>query len=107
MRYLIIFIFIVQYSFAKESVIYEAKGGDLFDLIRGIPPRDGALRLSKVEGNIKEPLPDGIYYIPPEDEVLASEEPPYLLTLNVNAKKPVGINKKPVSTADEHNNHDS
>ncbi|XP_026759164.2 uncharacterized protein LOC113518442 [Galleria mellonella] len=105
MKHLIFLIFLAQYVYGKETVYYAAKGGDLFDLIRGIPPKNGALELSKVDKNTQDTLPDGIYYIPPEDEVFASE--PHLLTLDVNAKKPVDNDKKPVSTADEHNNHDS
>ncbi|XP_059048159.1 uncharacterized protein LOC131843508 [Achroia grisella] len=107
MKHIIFLLILAQYVFAKETAYYVAQGGDLFDLIRGIPPKEGALKLSKLEGYSKDSLPDGIYYIPPDDEVLASEDTPHLLTLDVNAKKPVDSDKKPVPTADEHNNHDS
>lgn len=69
----IVLIFLVQFCFAKEQEIYKADGGGLFDLIRGIPPKEGSLEFKKVEQTDTGALPDGIYFIPDgpvEDEAI-------------------------------------
>lgn len=74
-KFLVCTIFICSYVvLGKEKVIYQATGGKLIDLIRGIPPEGAALKLTKVEGDTAV-LPDGIYYEPPEDEAFEEREP--------------------------------
>jgi hypothetical protein len=65
-------VFLVTLSYGKEDTVYELKGGDLFDLIRGIPPKNGTLKLAKVENTDDGKLPDGIFFIP-EDDILGDE----------------------------------
>lgn len=67
--------FLVCICYGKEQVIYKASGGVLFDLVRGFPPKEGALELTKVdEGSDPASLPDGIYFVP-EDVSLDGVEP--------------------------------
>lgn len=75
MKCVLILIFLVYCGYGKEQAsIYKASGGDLFDLIRGIPPKEGALELTKVEETDSASLPDGIYFVP-EDVPLDGTEP--------------------------------
>nr|XP_053614392.1 uncharacterized protein LOC128677510 [Plodia interpunctella] len=99
MKYIIILILLVHNTFGKENVVYNATGGDLFDLIRGIPPKDEVLNLTKVEGVDGDKLPDGIYFIP-EDDALTPED---ISVLHVHRKTELSrnIEQKPVSKADE------
>ncbi|RVE54479.1 hypothetical protein evm_000964 [Chilo suppressalis] len=70
--------------FEKEDVAYELQGGDLFDLIRGRPPKDGKLVVKKVADDTGVVKPDGIFFIP-EDTL--SDVP---ATLEVKRKQPQG-----------------
>ncbi|CAG9796791.1 unnamed protein product [Diatraea saccharalis] len=84
MRCVIVFcvlVLLVNCSFGKEDGVYELKGGDLFDLIRGIPPKDGKLKVSKVVEDTGEKHPDGIFFIP-EDSL--SEVPDELQVKQVS-----------------------
>ncbi|XP_060803457.1 uncharacterized protein LOC132902453 [Amyelois transitella] len=87
-------------TFGKETVLYMAPGADLFDLIRGIPPKGGVLMLSKVDGTDgdKDKLPDGLYYIP-EDDGLTSEDTP-ILHVHRKTEQPKN-EQKPVLEADK------
>lgn len=91
MKFIIIVSLIVVTVLAKEKVIYEAKGAQLVDLIRGIPPEGGALKLTKVEGD-KDNLPDGVYF-QPEDEALEDAGESGYLYLNVSSIKIWSITK--------------
>lgn len=72
------FIFLLlNYCVAKENPIYQVSGIELLDLIRGFKPRDGMLKLTKVEGD-RSSLPDGIYFVPEDDALSPPGEDKYL-----------------------------
>ncbi|KAL0901806.1 hypothetical protein ABMA27_006976 [Loxostege sticticalis] len=96
MRCILMLFFLVCICYGKEQVIYKASGGVLFDLVRGFPPKEGALELTKVEeGSDPASLPDGIYFVP-EDVSLDGVEPTKLY-VSKNKDKDVESEKKPVS----------
>ncbi|XP_028175150.1 uncharacterized protein LOC114363583 [Ostrinia furnacalis] len=93
MKCVFVLLVLVCATFGKEQVVYKATGADLFDLIRGIPPKGGSLDLTKVEDADPASLPDGIYFVP-EDVSLDDTEPTKLYVTKSN-NKAVGPEKKP------------
>lgn len=59
-------------TYCKETQVYEIKGVELIDILRGIPPK-GEIQFTKIKGD-RSNLPDGIYF-EPEDESLADSDP--------------------------------